>query len=132
LHLPLPESRIIATMLAYGLFALFILFLATSVILQTGLSLYYPPEIITAMNWKCAPWLLAGFAGYLFSAWICFEPVWKQRVFNALIATGLLILFHLEGPSGAYIPFLPWLAGLTLISFSFPFYSASRFKEGAQ
>ncbi|MDD2437000.1 MAG: hypothetical protein PHG27_05460 [Massilibacteroides sp.] len=132
LHLPLPEFKIIATMLAYGLFVLFLLFLATCVILQIGLSFYYPHEIMMSMNLKIAPWLLAGLTGYLFSAWICLEPVWKQRVFNALIAICILMLFHFEERSGAYVPFLPWLAGFTVISFSFPFYSAARFKEGAQ
>lgn len=132
LHLPLPETKIVTFMLGYGVLILATLFLTTFIVLQVGLSAYYPSEALTAMTLKSIPWLLAGLTSYLFAAWICLEPVWRQRVFNALIALCLLVLFLIEGRSGAFIPFLPWLIALALVSFSFPFYSALRFKEGAQ
>ncbi|MDD4514677.1 hypothetical protein [Massilibacteroides sp.] len=132
LHLPLPETRIVATMLVYGLLVLFSLLFFSSLILVVYLSSYYPQEIIAMMLWSAAPWFLAGLTGYLFAAWICIEPVWKQRVFNALIGVTAMLLFFFSARSGAYVFFLPWLVLLVFISFGFPFYSASRFKDGAQ
>lgn len=131
LHLPLPEDKILSNMLLYGVMVLLAFYIITYTILFAGLSSYFPREIMTAMLLRSIPWLLAGLVGYLLAAWVCFEPVWKQRVINALVSVATLSFFFFPAHSGAYLPFLPYLVLFTLVSFSFPFYSASRFKEGA-
>lgn len=132
LHLPLTESRIMSVLLAYGLGVLFLLFSAGYLFILWGLSSYYPHEILTAMSWFSFPHMLGGFFGYLFAAWICVEPVWRQRIGYTFVAVAFLSLLYIEALSGAYLPFLPFLLILLLISFTFPFYSMARFKEGAQ
>jgi hypothetical protein len=67
-------------MLAYGLFALFILILGNVCHLFKRVCLLLSPEIITAMNWKCAPWLLAGFAGYLSLAGFALNGMETTRI----------------------------------------------------
>lgn len=132
LHLPLSETRTISILLLYGIIILLVAFLFTYLVLSVGLSLYYPREIITAMLWKSTPWFLAGILGYILSAWVCIEPVWHQRIYNSAIGLCILSFFFIDAKSGAYIPFISYLVVAVAISFSFPFYSTARFKDGAQ
>ena len=132
LHLPLPETNIMSSMLCYGVAVLLALYLFVYAILLTGLAVYYPYEILMMMTAKSLPWFLGGLAGYLLAAWVCLEPVWRQRICNSFIAICALSLFFLDAPSGAYLPLLGWLAAIALAAFGFPFYSASHFKEGKQ
>lgn len=132
LHLPLPETRIMSSMLLYGAVLLCALYLLLYAILGVGLRFYYAPEIMTAMTWQLLPYFLGGLTGYVFVAWICLEPVWRQRIFNALAAIGGLYLFYMDAKQGTYNTFLPYLATLMMVAFCFPFYSTARFKDGAQ
>lgn len=132
LHLPIPENKILAAMLIYGVGVLSVMFLFVYLVLIIGMSLYYPSEVVCAMIWSSLPWFLGGLIGYLFVAWICIEPVWKQRIFNSLIAIAFLSFFYMSGKSGAYATFVPYLVVLMVLAFSFPFFSTARFKDGAQ
>lgn len=131
LHLPLPENKIMTTTLLYGICILFALYLITYILLLGGASLYYPSEIIIATIWESFPWFLAGFMGYLLAAWITLEPTWRQRISNTFIAVCALSAFFIEAKFGAYSTFIPYLILVTIVSFSFPFYSTARFKDGA-
>lgn len=132
LHLPRPESRIMSAMLSYGLSVLTVIFLITYIILMILFSIYYPAEILKLVLWKSLPWFLGGLTSYLLAAWICIEPVWRQRIFNTIISVCLLSIFAISAQSGAYIPMFIILIVAALVSFTFPFYSAIRFKEGWQ
>lgn len=132
LHLPLPETKIMTSMLLYGTIVLVALYLLMYMILNIGLRFYYAPEIMTAMTWQLLPQFLGGLTGYVFVAWICLEPTWKQRIFNTLAAIGGLYLFYMETKQGTYNTFLPYLMILMIAAFFFPFYSTARFKDGAQ
>lgn len=132
LHLPLPENKIMSAMLLYGVCILLVLYLLTYILLLLGTSMYYPAEIITAMLWQSAPWFLAGILGYLLATWITLEPTWRQRIFNAFIAICILSVFFISAKSGAYSTLIIYLVLVAIISFSFPFYSTARFKDGAQ
>jgi hypothetical protein len=132
LHLPLNESKIVGSILLFGFVALAGLFLASGAILLAGLRVYVPAEVVFANFITLLPWMLGGLATYLFAAWICLEPVWKQRVLNAIPALCCVSLFYTEALPGAYVPFLPWLIVLTVAGFAVPFYSAIRFKQGIQ
>lgn len=132
LHLPMPESKIVFAMLAYGLSCLLALYIIVYIAIVGGMGIYYPSEIVWSIFEMSLPWFLAGLAGYLFVAWICIEPVWKQRVFNSLIAVYALTFFMIKAKSGALVPFTPYLVALILVICFFPFYSMFRFKDGAQ
>ncbi|MEA4916139.1 hypothetical protein [Proteiniphilum sp.] len=132
LHLPLNESKNLCAMLGYGVVVLSLLFMITCLILLGGISASFSSEIVMANFLKMLPWLLAGYATYLLGAWISFEPVWMQRVLNALPAVALVSFFYMEGPSGAYTPFLPFLIVMVVAVFAFSFVSVTRFKNGVQ
>lgn len=132
LHLPLSENRILSAMLVYGFVVIFLLLTITFAIMMTGLNFYFAKEIVVANILNCLPWFLGGIAGYLITAWICLEPVWKQRVFNVLSGLFALSFFIIKSKSGAYIEFFPVLILLIILFFLFSFFSVARFKEGAQ
>ncbi|MDR3061693.1 MAG: hypothetical protein LBU57_06230 [Dysgonamonadaceae bacterium] len=132
LHLPLPESSIVSAMLGYGFTVMFILLSASFGSLLIGLRVLFPPEIVCANSLSALPWFLAGLAGYLIASWVSFEPVWKYRVLNAIPGICALSFFFIPSKSGGFTTFLPELIAFIIISFSFTYYSTSRFKEGAQ
>jgi hypothetical protein len=132
LHLPLTETKIMATLLLFGVGILLFIFLSGFLILSVLFSFYYPAEIIEAMIWSSLPHLFAGIFGYLFASWISIEPVWRQRIGYTAASAGFLTFLFIHSVSGAYTPFIPYLAILLILCFFFPFYSMYRFKDGAQ
>ncbi len=132
LHLPMPEGRIVTLLLAYGVTVLATFFVISYAVLTAGFRAWYPAEMISGMYLKSLPWFMGGWCAYLLTAWICLEPIWKYRALNALAAVCLCSFFFIKGASGAYLPFIPYLAVFAVVCFAFPFYSAARFKEGAQ
>ncbi|MDO4703413.1 hypothetical protein [Tannerella sp.] len=131
LHLPLREWRIIFATLLYGIAVLSVAFLLMYAGLYAGLSRHYAAEMLHAVTWQLLPYFEGGLACYLFTAWVCLEPVWRRRVANALVASAGLYLYFMDAPSGAYITFLPCLTLILVAGLSFPFYSAARFKDGS-
>jgi hypothetical protein len=132
LHLPLNENRIMLTMLLYGVSVVLLLLIITMPLLLTGLSRTFPAEIVCSAFRQLTPWFLAGPAAYLLTAWICLEPLWKQKMLNAVSGIIALSFFLLPAVSGAYRPFIPCLIFFVVAAFFFAFYSAARFKEGVQ
>lgn len=132
LHLPLNESKNLCAMLGYGVVILSLLFIITSLVLLGGISASFSSEIVMANFLKMLPWFLGGYATYLLGAWISFEPVWMQRVLNAMPAVALVSLFYMDASSGAYVPFLPFLIVIVVVAFTFSFVSVTRFKNGVQ
>ena len=132
LHLPVPETKIMGGMLYFGILNLLLLFLVTICSLYIALSINFAPEIVCANIMRALPWFTGGLTAYLLCAWICIEPVWKNRLLNSIPACGALAMYYWQAKSGAYNSFIPYLILLTIVSFSFPFYSTIRFKDGAQ
>ncbi|MDR1666394.1 MAG: hypothetical protein LBS03_01685 [Bacteroidales bacterium] len=132
LHLPLDESKTLCTILGFGMTTLAVLFTVTVAALLAGLRVYLSPEMVFADFISLLPWMLGGMAAYLTAAWICLEPVWKQRILNLLPGTCWVSFFYTGALPGAYVPFLPWLVALIVAGFFFPFYSTARFKHGVQ
>ncbi len=132
LHLPLPEYQTMMAMLLFGIIYLSALFMIVYIVINQGLQVYFTKEVARWNLEALTPWLWSGLAGYLFTAWICIEPVWKQRVLNGIIGISCLSLFYFKSIPGAYAPFLPWLVVLIIISSCFSMYSLIRFKEGKQ
>ncbi|MCC8020043.1 MAG: hypothetical protein LIO85_09775 [Rikenellaceae bacterium] len=132
LHLPLGENRIVCALLTYGVAVTGALFVVTNIALVAGMSVYYPGAIVAGMFLRSLPWFLCGVFAYLVTAWVVLEPLWRQKILNGLAGACLCYFFLIGAPSGAYVRFLPWLIVLTIVGFSFPFYSAARFKQGVQ
>ncbi|MDR0814893.1 MAG: hypothetical protein LBN37_03975, partial [Bacteroidales bacterium] len=130
MHLPLPESKIIATMLHYGLVVTLLFVIVSIFLLLWGLTLHFPREIVSGAFELILPWFLAGPASYLIASWICLEPLWKQRILNLIGGIGALSFFFIDAKAGAYRTFDLWLIAIAAIAFLFPFFSTLRFKEG--
>lgn len=131
LHLPLGENKIMSALLGYGVITLLALFVASYIILLLICSCYFPSEIMGAMIYKSIPWFGAGIVGYLLVSWVCLEPTWSQRIRSALISLAIISVFFIGAKSGAYIGLNIYLLIVMVAAFLFPFYSISRFKEGA-
>ncbi len=132
LHLPLPEFRMLLTMLLFGIVSLSILFLLTYLTINFGVKNYFSHEIAAWNLASVHPWLWSGLAGYLLTAWVCIEPVWRQRIFNAVMAVVILSLYYFRATPGSYAGFLPFLILLAVLCGLFSYYSLIRFKDGEQ
>ncbi len=130
LHLPLHESKIMMSMLFYGILNLILLFTMVYTAIFWGTRLYFPSEVAFWNTEVILPWLLGGIAAYLLTSWICIEPVWKQRIMNSIITILILALFYFDAIPGAYSPSLIYLTIITILSISFSFFSLIRFKDG--
>ena len=132
LHLPADETSIISSMLCFGYLVLSGLFLLMVIVYAIGLTLIFPSEITCSLLSKLLPSIVAGLAVYGLTAWICFEPQWKQRIFNLVIAIGLLSILFTSEDTGVYLHFGIGLLLILVVSFVLPFFSVNRFKHGVQ
>jgi len=132
LHLPMPESRIFSTMLLFGIICLLFIYIISLLVLCLGLNQYFCTEVAAWSLSMTYPWFLGGLIAYLLTAWVCIEPVWRQRIFNTIIALLIISLFYFDEMPEAYNPFMPYLIVLIIVSSTFGFYSLIRFKDGEQ
>ena len=130
LHLPASETSIVSSMLLYGYGMLGLLFLVFALLLSLSLSFIFSGEIIRLVLSQLIPALVAGLCTYGFTAWVCMEPQWRQRICNLLVSAGLLSVFFLAESYLVYSHFVPCMLLLLAGSFFFPFLSATRFKQG--
>ena len=132
LHLPCPHYRMIFEMLAFGVLLLAACFISNYLILALCLEQVMAVELLRRVLLTAFPWYIAGITAYLLTAWICLEPTWKRRVFNLLVAAGVLRVFFLSSVPEAYNSFLPVLIVFTLLILLLPMLSVYRFKTGKQ
>ena len=130
LHLPAEEFSIVTAMLLYGYLVLAVIFLLSIALYVIGFSFIFSSELIQMTLSKLIPTFVSGLVAYGLTAWICFEPQWKQRILNILITFGLLSVFFISQQWGVYLHFNIGQLVLLLASFAFPFYSVMRFKHG--
>ena len=132
LHLPYSQQKMTLSMLFYGFIVLFLCFLVNYTLLYFFFSSYFASELVSIIFTTLTPWFLAGFAAYLFTAWICLEPTWRYRITNSIIAVLLLRIFFLSSTPGAYVTFTPYLVIFVILLFPLSWLSIKRFKEGKQ
>lgn len=132
LHLPYSQSKMIFTMLCYGICVLLACFLISMIIMGIYLPQHFTSSMVRHIILTSLPWYLAGFAGYLLLSWIILEPTWKRRIVNLIISVLLLRVFFLANTAEAYNAFLPWLTILTLLTSTLTWISIVRFKIGKQ
>lgn len=132
LHLPYPQGRLIALMLATGMVELFIIFLIQAAVIAVYDFTIMPSEMVWRVMLTTMPWYFAGFTAYLFATSICLEGTWIRRIILGLIGIATLMIFFLQPVPEAYngIVFIMIVAILlfTILSFG----SVIRFKEGRQ
>ena len=133
LHLPFPQLRLVAMMLATGLLELLVIYL-----LQAGVILIYDAaifhsELVGRVFLTMLPWYLAGFVGYLFVTSVCLEGTWYMRILLGLVGVAVLLVMFLQPATmAAYnymiVTIVVFIALITIFSFG----SIARFKEGHQ
>lgn len=133
LHLPCPQFRLVAMMLAAGLLELLVIYslqLATILIYDSTI---LHPELVGRVALTMLPWYLAGFVGYLFVTAICLEGTWFMRILLGLTAIAVLLVMFLNSAYMApYNPMIITIIAFTLIISVLSFGSVTRFKEGHQ
>jgi hypothetical protein len=130
LHLPLGEDRVIGYHLLAGLLGLTLILLpATAFFVATGW-IYFPAEFQRNLLLTLAPWILAGFAGYLLTATLLLENTWRYRVFYLLLSGAALRLFYLGEFYDVYQRVLAGFALWTVALFLLPLLSSYRFRKG--
>ena len=132
LHLPLGEERVISHHLLAGLLLLTLIFAPAVALFALAGWLYFPVEFQRNLALVLAPWLLAGYAGYLLTATVLLENSWRYRVFYLLLGAGALRLFYLGDFYDVYLRVLPGFALWTAALFTLPLFSSYRFRKGLE
>lgn len=132
LHLPLSERKIISTMLGFGNIVLLFIFGIQVFALVVFASIYFPKEFLYSALLTVFPWYMAGLMSYSLVSWICFEPVWKRKIINLLLAFAILKINFLSDFPGAYSLALYFIVIIPFYVLPFSFLSVDRFKVGVQ
>lgn len=132
LHLPLGEERVISHHLLAGLLLLTLVFVPAVALFTLTAWLYFPVEFQQNLALTFAPWLLAGYAGYLLTATVLLEAAWRYRVFHLLLGGAVLRLFFLGDFYDTYRRVLPVFAVWTIALFLLPLFSSYRFRKGLE
>jgi hypothetical protein len=130
LHLPLGEERVISHHLLAGLVALTLLLAPAAAIFAVTGWIYFPVEFQRNLALTLAPWLLAGYSGYLLTATLLLETTWRYRVLYLLLGGAVLRLFFLDDFYDVYQRVLPALAAWAVALFALPLFSSYRFRKG--
>lgn len=132
LHLPMAPRNSMLILLVYGLLFNVLICGVELVILGGVLQHYFAYEIVSRILLTLVPWMLEGLILYILIAWICVEPTWKRRIFNALVTLAIIRIFHLSMAPEAYSMLLPYMIGMSVVFLLFPIYSMYRFTLGKQ
>lgn len=132
LHLPDSRRAMMLGMLGYGLVLLTMLFAVQLLAIGLYLRHLMAPELVPPSYRRRYRGMQPVSAGYLFAAWICIEPTWRQRLFDALIAAGVMRLLFSSDALRVCDTLLPWIAAVVLCALFFPLHSTLRFRRGCQ
>ena len=130
LHLPLGEERVVGAHLMVGLGLLTLAFLPGVALLAGYACVWFPHEFFLNLAYIYAPWLLGGYAAYLFAVFTLLEPTWRYRILNFLIGAAFVRLFYFPTSYDGYIRLLPWLGLATVAAVVLPLLSVNRFGKG--
>lgn len=132
LHLPVPMTRLLISMIAVGLAELLLIFAIQLAIIVIYDSTFLVPELVSRVTLTTIPWYLAGFIAYLFTASVCLEGTWRQRLIVGLLEVGSIMVFFMHDAPEAYNGMLWILILFVFLSTLLSFRSVYRFKEGHQ
>jgi hypothetical protein len=129
-HLPVDENTILLKMHLFGTSVLTTIYLILLALFFAVCRYYFPVEMTVAAVLTVLPWIISGLAGYFMVSMIILEPIWKFRVFYALIAFGFISLFYARAEQAAYShAMLPLFLSAIMMSISILF-SGYRFRKG--
>lgn len=132
LHLPYPQGRLLALMLATGVSELLIIFALQTAVVAVRYSFLLPAELVWRVMLTSLPWYLAGFAAYFFVTSICLEGTWRRRIIIGLLGVATLMIFFLQSAPEAYNGMSLLLVIVVILLSILSFGSVIRFKEGRQ
>lgn len=132
LHLPYPQGRLLALMLATGVSELLIIFALQTAVVAMRYSFLLPAELVWRVMLTSLPWYLAGFAAYFFVTSICLEGTWRRRIIIGLLGVAALMIFFLQPAPEAYNGMSLLLVIVVILLSILSFGSVIRFKEGRQ
>lgn len=130
LHLPVPQLKILMTMLATGAGLLTLIFLLQSAAILIYYNRIVAPEMTLFATGATLPWYLAGYTAYFFSTAVCLEGQWRRRIILALTGAGAVTVYFLQSAPGAYTGILPAAVVLTAMLALLSHVSVTRFKKG--
>lgn len=133
LHLPYPQMRLVALMLATGLAELIIIFIIQAAAIAIYDATILAPCIVGRVMLTMLPWYLAGLCAYLFVSSICLEGTWYTRIILSLIGIAVMMIMYLQPYTMvAYNNMIITIVVLAFILTVLSFGSIVRFKEGLQ
>lgn len=132
LHLPLGEERVISHHLLAGLLLVTLIYAPAVVLFEITGWLCFPVEFQRNLGLTLLPWLLAGYSGYLLTATLLLENMWRHRVFYFLFGGAALRLFYLGEFYDIYLRVLPGFVLWVLVLFTLPLFSSYRFRKGLE
>ncbi len=129
-HLPVEENKILLQMHLFGTAVLVAVYLLLFLLFFAGCRYYFPIEMTVAAVLTVLPWIISGLVGYFMVSTIILEPIWKFRIFYALVAFGFITLFYIRAEQAAYAhAMLPLFISAMMASISILF-SGYRFRKG--
>lgn len=132
LHLPYPQQRLVALMLASGLAELLLIFISQITLLVIYDFSILPSELVWRVALTALPWYFAGLTTYLFVTAICLEGTWRMRIVLALLGIASMMIYFLQPALEAYNDMVVIMFIFTILLTLLPFGSVIRFKEGRQ
>lgn len=132
LHLPYPQQRLVALMLASGLAELLLIFISQITLLVIYDFTILPSELVWRVALTALPWYFAGFTAYLFVTAICLEGTWRMRIVLALLGIASMMIYFLQPALEAYNDMVVIMFIFTILLTLLSFGSVIRFKEGRQ
>lgn len=130
LHLPLGETRAVALHLAAGLLLLSALLAPAAAVFSGFGACYFPLEFQGHLWLTLLPWLLGGYASYLFVTAALLEADWINRAVLLLLGGATLRLLYQEQFYATYLRLLPALVLWTAWLFALPLFSSYRYRKG--
>jgi len=130
LHLPYPNLIMLGIMIGVGMLELAIIFSVPLVAVGGYYSTLLPSQLVRRAIFTIAPWLCAGFIGYVFSFAAALELGWRRKLLIALIGTAAVSVCYLQSAPEAYTDMTYILIMFIIVSVTLPVGSMLRFKEG--
>lgn len=130
LHLPYPNLSMLGIMIAVGIVELAIIFAVPVVAVGCYFASLLPSQLVWRTIGTIAPWLCAGFIGYVFTFAAALELGWRRRLLIALIGAASVAMCYLQSAPEAYVDMFLILVIFILVSVLLPVGSILRFKEG--
>lgn len=128
LHLPVSPHRLIMAHLLVGLLLVGLVMAMDLIFLARITAHYFPAEAVSATMLTALPWGISGLAAYLGVTLAMLEPSYRLKLFNLVIAGGVVGIFLYPADPGGYYYILLTLSILILLMIPAVLLPAYRFR----